>query len=162
MSSKNAAISVRRGACVRRSPGDGERSDNALARFVGVDVYKAAGGQLVTDLFEERAYLSDSDLLRQLASEKLGKSAERLRKREAWKTIDVGIDAARDIFNLNRLQPQPVGVPPEVTEALRQAVEERDAIEASDEEWTEASEAAFDTLYSSHSSCLVMPLRFNS
>lgn len=126
--------------------GDGERSDSALARFVGLEIYKAAGGRLVTDLFEERAYLSDSDLLRQLACEKLDKSAERLRKREGWKTIDVGIDAARGIFNLNRLQPQPVGVPAEVTEALRQAVEERDAIEASDEEWTEASEAAFDAL----------------
>ena len=126
--------------------GDGERSDGALARFVGVEAYEEAGGQLVTDLFEERAYLVDGELLGELATAKLEKSAERLKSREGWKSVEVGVNAAQNVYNFHRLQPQPVGVPDELTEALRKTVEQRDGIEDSNDEWTDASEAAFDKL----------------
>jgi len=47
------------------------RANGKLARFVGLDAYRAAGGTTRTDLFGENEYLDDPDLLNRLATEKL-------------------------------------------------------------------------------------------
>jgi ParB family chromosome partitioning protein len=63
------------------------RADSRLAIYVGLASYEKAGGHVTRDLFgdETDAYLSDAGLLRQLASEKLGKHAANLRKKGyAW------------------------------------------------------------------------------
>ncbi|MEN5207995.1 ParB/RepB/Spo0J family partition protein [Stenotrophomonas terrae] len=52
------------------------RSDSALARYVGLDVYKQAGGNLRGDLFSSVSYLSDAALLERLANEALEKLAQ--------------------------------------------------------------------------------------
>lgn len=58
----------------------------ALARFVGVKAYEKAGGVVRRDLFEEdEGVMLDRDLVRQLATEKLGKHAKRLKSEGlAW------------------------------------------------------------------------------
>ena len=60
------------------------------AVFVGADAYRAAGGALVQDLFDQEggAYFADAGLLMRLAHEKLEKLAEGV-KAEGWKWIDV-------------------------------------------------------------------------
>ena len=66
-------------------------SGDALARFVGLDVYEAAGGAVRRDLFSDEqqgAYLTDPALLDRLARDKLAETAELVRG-EGWAWIDV-------------------------------------------------------------------------
>lgn len=65
-----------------------------LARFVGVDAYLAAGGTLTSDLFaedDETRWLSDRNLLVQLAEAKLGTASEQTRA-EGWAWVEIAID----------------------------------------------------------------------
>lgn len=64
---------------------------DALARFVGIEAYEAAGGAVRRDLFSEeqqRAYLVDPALLERLARDKLAETAETVRA-EGWSWVDV-------------------------------------------------------------------------
>ncbi len=46
-------------------------ADSKLARFVGLDAYRAAGGTIRADLFGDAVYLENPELLHALAGEKL-------------------------------------------------------------------------------------------
>ena len=64
---------------------------DALARFVGVEAYEAAGGSTRRDLFadEQRGvYLGDAALLNRLAFDKLADTADQVRA-EGWSWVDV-------------------------------------------------------------------------
>ncbi len=63
---------------------------SALAQFVGVAEYTAAGGGIIQDLFDEESegYLTDAKLLTKLADEKLKAIAEPL-KAEGWKWVEI-------------------------------------------------------------------------
>jgi ParB family chromosome partitioning protein len=66
-------------------------ASDALARFVGLDLYAAAGGAVRRDLFSDEqhgAYLTDPALLDRLARDKLAGTAEQVRG-EGWAWIDV-------------------------------------------------------------------------
>jgi ParB family chromosome partitioning protein len=67
-----------------------------LARFVGIEAYKQAGGDAVSDLFEEerddsKLYLTDRDLLARLAEAKLQPIAEQVRG-EGWAWVEIAMD----------------------------------------------------------------------
>ncbi len=70
--------------------GEVESDHDALAIFVTVPAYEAAGGPLRRDLFsdEGKAYLQDAALLERLALEKLQVPAREVAT-EGWKWIDV-------------------------------------------------------------------------
>jgi ParB family chromosome partitioning protein len=55
-------------------------ASDRLARFVGVDAYVAAGGQLLADMFldDDQGHMTDPDLLARLANDKLGQEREEL------------------------------------------------------------------------------------
>jgi ParB family chromosome partitioning protein len=63
------------------------------ALFVGADAYKAAGGIIIRDLFDEDdgGYLQDVPLLECLVSEKLAAEAETV-KAEGWGWIEAAVD----------------------------------------------------------------------
>jgi ParB family chromosome partitioning protein len=66
-------------------------SSDALARFVGIDAYEAAGGGTRRDLFSDEkqgVYLTDPALLDRLARDKLADIAERVRA-EGWGWVEV-------------------------------------------------------------------------
>lgn len=69
------------------------RSTDRLARFVSVEVYEAAGGGIVRDLFAEddTTLLSDRNLLVRLAGEKLEQAAEPLNI-AGWKWVEINLD----------------------------------------------------------------------
>ncbi|AMR79294.1 ParB/RepB/Spo0J family partition protein [Cupriavidus nantongensis] len=73
------------------TPGAINAKTDRLARFVGLDVYEAAGGKVMRDLFSDGGgFVSDSGLLQRLAEEKLAAAAEDVRA-EGWswvKTVD--------------------------------------------------------------------------
>jgi ParB family transcriptional regulator, chromosome partitioning protein len=60
--------------------------DDAIARFVGLKAYEAAGGKVRRDLFSDtrECYLQDVALVQQLAGEKLAKKGESIREEEGW------------------------------------------------------------------------------
>lgn len=67
---------------------DAER--DAIARFVGLAAYEAAGGAVVRDLFADEAhsgYIVDVELLHRLALERLTTEAERI-KPEGWAWVE--------------------------------------------------------------------------
>ena len=82
-----------------RERGDGEpiraaltkehtAADSKLAKFVGIEVYAAAGGHINRDLFqpEGAGWLTDTDLLNRIVGEKLSEAAEEVRA-EGWKWV---------------------------------------------------------------------------
>jgi ParB family chromosome partitioning protein len=66
-----------------------EASDRR-ARFVGIDTYLAAGGNILRDLFAEEhdGYLTDPALLDQLAVERLQREGDAIRA-EGWKWFEI-------------------------------------------------------------------------
>jgi ParB family transcriptional regulator, chromosome partitioning protein len=71
---------------------------DAIVKFVGVKAYEKAGGLVRRDLFAEctdEGFVLDPDLLRRLATEKLGKQAERVKAEGfAWVEIVPQLDYA--------------------------------------------------------------------
>lgn len=68
-----------------------------VARFVGVEVFKKAGGEVVKDLFSDTGagFITDGALLESLAAAKLERAAKGLAKEGfAWTAVRVRIDAS--------------------------------------------------------------------
>jgi ParB family chromosome partitioning protein len=79
---------------IRRQLTEGAvRAADKRAQFVGVDVYEAAGGVVMRDLFEhdDGGWLQDPALVDRLVTEKLKAEAETLRA-EGWKWIAVATE----------------------------------------------------------------------
>jgi ParB family transcriptional regulator, chromosome partitioning protein len=70
------------------------RASDRRAVFVGIDVYEAAGGIVMRDLFEQDngGWLQDPALLEQLVLEKLTADAETLKAEESWKWVEAAFD----------------------------------------------------------------------
>jgi len=69
------------------------RASDRRAAFVGVEVYEAAGGTMLHDLFQgdDGGWLEDPALLDRLVSEKLQADAEAIAT-EGWKWIEVSLE----------------------------------------------------------------------
>ena len=82
-------------AALRRklTAGDVEAAGSALARFVGIEAYEAAGGVVRRDLFddEQSRFLSDPALLQRLAIEKLETLAGAVRE-EGWAWVEARVE----------------------------------------------------------------------
>jgi ParB family transcriptional regulator, chromosome partitioning protein len=79
---------------IRRQLTEGAiRASDKRAQFVGIDVYEAAGGAVMRDLFQQDdgGWLQDPVLLDRLVVEKLTSDAEALRG-EGWKWIEVAAE----------------------------------------------------------------------
>jgi ParB family chromosome partitioning protein len=70
------------------------RASDRRAAYIGIDVYEAAGGVVMRDLFEQDngGWLQDPALLEQLVLEKLTTEAEALRADEGWKWVEAAFD----------------------------------------------------------------------
>jgi ParB family chromosome partitioning protein len=58
--------------------------DNRKARFVGEDAYKAAGGTVSQDLFEDEVLFNNPDILEGLFAQKLDDAATAMQEAEGW------------------------------------------------------------------------------
>lgn len=72
--------------------GESVREQDRRLRFVGEDVYTAAGGVVREDLFSDARYFESTQLLQELATAKLSKAAAKLSKSFAWVEIEPEAD----------------------------------------------------------------------
>ena len=131
-----SAWQVRRLLTEERVPGA-----SAIARFVGVEAYEAAGGQVMRDLFadeyEDGVWFEDPVLLEKLVTQKLQAAADELATRWKWATAMIEV-AWADTASYGRIEPQP-GTPTDEEQAEIVKLEARQAelAELDDEQWTE-------------------------
>ena len=132
---------------VRRMLTDHAQSGNSrLARYVGVDKYKAAGGPIIEDLFSDEGsvLLEDGALLKKLAVAKLERAAKKQGKGWKWSEAVLDFDYSAGL-EYGRVYPEPQDLDPEIAEereTLRQRQEELDDLDNDD--WTEALEHEAD------------------
>ena len=113
----------------------------AIARFVGVDAYEAAGGAVTRDLFadddETGVWLDEPERVRALAMERLEAVAEELRTRWAWAEVHLDPDWSTTA-RYWRVHPEPCA-PSDAERAELERLDERlEALaELDDDEWTE-------------------------
>lgn len=81
-----------------------------LPVFVGLDAYRAAGGEVVQDLFSDRAWLADPALVDKLAMDKLEAKAEQLRG-EGWSWVECWLDVDYGRLNEHAELPEPPDAP---------------------------------------------------
>ncbi len=119
-------------------------ANSALARFVGIEDYEAAGGPVLRDLFaaedESGIWLEDPVLLQKLAMAKLGGTVTDLQTRWRWATAAPEVDWT-EIARYGRISPEPAAPTREETAELERLRTREDEIADLDEdEWTEELE----------------------
>ena len=113
----------------------------ALARFVGVDAYEAAGGPVLRDLFadeyENGVWLEDPALLMQLAMDRLKVAADELATR--WKWAEARLDVEwSDLARFGRVRPTPAEQTCEEQAEIERLHTRHDELVNMDEDaWTE-------------------------
>ena len=117
-------------------------ADAAIARYVGIETYEAAGGPVTRDLFagddESGVWLDDPEILRGLAMQRLEAAAEELRTRWAWAEVHLEVDWATTA-RYWRVHPEPCEPTDAETaelETLLERMAELDLLD--DDEWTDA------------------------
>ena len=79
--------------------------DSGIAKFVGVGEYEAAGGTLNRDLFSDKVWLTDRQLLESLAMDRLDEFATRLRN-DGWSWVETHLS-----LDYQQLNAYPAGFP---------------------------------------------------
>ena len=114
---------------------------SAIARFVGIEAYEAAGGKIDRDLFAEEdergIWFDDPDLLNNLATDSLQAAARELETRWKWAEARLDVDwSATAAFGRVRPQPaEPTDEEKAEIERLRTRNDELASMD--DEDWTE-------------------------
>ncbi len=122
----------------------------AIARFVGVEAYEAAGGAVLRDLFahddESGVWFEDPVLLTKLATGKLQAAADELATRWKWATAMIEVEWS-DTARYGRIEPQP-GTPTDEEQAEIAKLEARQAelAELDDDEWTQETVAEAESI----------------
>ena len=112
---------------------------SAVARFVGMEAYEAAGGTLTRDLFAGEdgsgTWFDDPVLLNELATEKLRAAAEGLTAHWKWAKTMVEADWSATA-GFGRISPEP-GVPTEEEKAERESLRARhdELVNMDEDEW---------------------------
>ena len=120
---------------------DRVQANTAIARFVGIEAYEAAGGTLTRDLFAEEddrgVWLDDPDLLDKLATAKLQTAATDLQTE--WKWVECHLDADWSLLaRYGSVKPKP-GEPNEDERAQIERLHTRhdELANLDDEDWTD-------------------------
>ena len=130
---------------------------SAIARFVGIEAYEAAGGRIDRDLFAEEdergIWFDDPDLLNKLAMDSLQVAARELETRWKWAEARLDVDwSATAAFG--RVRPQPAEpTDGEKAEIERLRTRNDELANMDDDGWTEelveeseANEARLDEI----------------
>ena len=123
---------------------------SAIARFVGVEAYEAAGGQVLRDLFarddESGVWFEDPVLLEKLAMAKLQAAADELATRWKWATAMIEVEWS-DTARYGRIEPQPAErTPEEQAEIGKLEARQAELAELDDDEWTQETLAEAEAI----------------
>jgi len=119
------------------------RASNTRVCFVGLDLYVAAGGHVMRDLFEadDGGWLDDPALLDRLVMEKLGAAADEIRA-EGWKWVETALSFPWGHTRaFNAIEGRPVAITEDELARLEALRVEQDEIEA---EYAQADELPDD------------------
>jgi ParB family chromosome partitioning protein len=106
-------------------------ASDKLARFVGLDAYRAAGGASRADLFSQEVYLEKPALLNRLAEKKLDGIRKEL-EAEGWNWIEINPERDYSLVNrCTRLKPRLIDAPAELIEFKSRLDAELEQIEQS-------------------------------
>ena len=135
-----SAWQVRRLLTEERVPGT-----SALARFVGVEAYEAAGGVVIRDLFaqddESGTWFEDPALLERLAGERLKEAADELATRWKWAAAMTEV-SWQDTARYGRVHPEPSDpTDEEAAEVARLESRQEELSGLDDADWTEEIDA---------------------
>lgn len=106
---------------------DSIKSDCKLAKFVGVNEYKKAGGAIVFDMFSDNDHLANPDLLTELAIAKMDKLVNKYIG-DGWKWCEYTLEHYMDGNHIN-LDPDTSLVPKELTTKKEKLEKEKDDLE---------------------------------
>ena len=114
---------------------------SAIARFVGIEPYEAAGGRIDRDLFAEEdergIWFDDPDLLNKLAMDSLQAAARELKTRWKWAEARLDVDWGATA-SFGRVRPQPAEpTDEEKAEIERLRTRNDELANNDDEDWTE-------------------------
>ena len=123
---------------------------SAIATFVGVDAYEAAGGVVDRDLFADEdewgIWFEDADLLGKLAMDRLRVAADELATRWKWAEPRLEVDWS-DLSRFGRVHPTPSETTDaEKAECERLHIRHDELVNMDDDEWTEALVAEAETI----------------
>ena len=123
---------------------------SAIATFVGVDAYEAAGGIVDRDLFADEdewgIWFEDADLLGKLAMDRLRVAADELATRWKWAEARLEVDWS-DLARFGRVHPTPgETTDAEKAECERLHIRHDEFVNMDDDEWTEALVAEAETI----------------
>lgn len=119
-----------------------------LAKFVGLDAYRTAGGEVVQDLFSDRAWLADPALVDKLAMDKLEAKAEQLRA-DGWSWVECWLDVDYGRLNSHTALPEPDDAPvvyADAAHASRLAVIEKCISDIEDADEDKLSDEEYENL----------------
>ncbi|EIF42792.1 ParB domain-containing protein nuclease [gamma proteobacterium BDW918] len=102
---------------------------SSLVKFVSLKAYEKAGGTLSSDLFDEVKYVDNDELMQQLAEEKMAGIVEAV-KSEGWKWVESTFSTWIDV-RAQRVEGELVGVPEELSEKYKAALEELEKVSQS-------------------------------
>ncbi|WP_240484704.1 DUF5710 domain-containing protein [Brevundimonas nasdae] len=134
----------------RLTEGEVDASTDRLARFVGMDVYRAAGGAVRLDLFSLKGegFIQDVALLQRLAAEKLSAEAAVL-EGEGWKWVRVEPEINwQEMDAMGRIYEVDLPLSEEVTAQIEKLSEQYQALEAEGQGETVEGAAAIDAAVS--------------
>ena len=122
----------------------------AIATFVGVDAYEAAGGIVDRDLFADQdewgIWFEDADLLGKLATDRLQAAADELATRWKWAEARLEVNWS-DLARFGRVHPTPgETTDEEKAECERLHIRHDELVNMDEDEWTEALAAEAETI----------------
>jgi ParB family transcriptional regulator, chromosome partitioning protein len=104
-------------------------ADSKLAKFVGLDAYRDAGGTTQSDLFSDAVYLENPELLNDLVAKKLDGVRQQLQA-EGWGWIEISQERDWDIVSrCGKIHPLPGEVPQEILDRKAQVENDLAGIE---------------------------------
>ena len=125
-------------------------SHAAIAKFVGVNAYKAAGGSFLRDLFstDSNTWLDDPDLLNELATAKLTREADRISGDWNW-AVPMTEVHWQTTAELGHVYPVPGEPTDDEQAAIDRHRERMDQLESTArDDWTEELAAEYGTAHS--------------
>lgn len=144
------------------------RASDRRALYVGIDVYEAAGGVVMRDLFEhdQGGWLQNPAILEQLVFEKLKTDADVLKIEEGWKWVEAALDFPYGhTSGLRRFYGEQPEMPADEIsryDALKTEYDALDAAYANTEEHSEETEKRLEELGAARDELSERPYVFNS